>query len=174
MNTSAPSGAAAGQTVGHAHVHVVPRRRGDVDDPRGGVRRVILNSAGLLERPVSDAVAGEKLLSLLEESARSSTYKPALLLALIDLGHEWLGADSHPVRVLAERVTELYWPQTLAYPTTGNVLRQNQATGQAAIGSATLAFREHHATASRALPAVAREDETSSTLVTRVEERLAE
>jgi len=34
---------------------------------------------------VTDALAlGEKLLSLLEESARSSTYKPALLLALID------------------------------------------------------------------------------------------
>ena len=34
-------GAAAGQTVGHAHVHVIPRRAGDVDDPRGGVRWVL-------------------------------------------------------------------------------------------------------------------------------------
>lgn len=31
-------GAAAGQTVGHAHVHVIPRRHGDQEDPRGGVR----------------------------------------------------------------------------------------------------------------------------------------
>ena len=36
-------GAAAGQTVGHAHVHVIPRRHGDVADPRGGVRRIIPN-----------------------------------------------------------------------------------------------------------------------------------
>jgi diadenosine tetraphosphate (Ap4A) HIT family hydrolase len=34
-------GLAAGQTVPHAHIHVIPRRRGDVPDPRGGVRWVI-------------------------------------------------------------------------------------------------------------------------------------
>jgi diadenosine tetraphosphate (Ap4A) HIT family hydrolase len=35
------SGEAAGQTVMHCHVHLIPRRRGDVADPRGGVRHVI-------------------------------------------------------------------------------------------------------------------------------------
>jgi diadenosine tetraphosphate (Ap4A) HIT family hydrolase len=34
-------GAAAGQTVFHLHIHVIPRFVGDVDDPRGGVRHVI-------------------------------------------------------------------------------------------------------------------------------------
>ena len=34
-------GAAAGQTVEHAHIHVIPRYEGDVQDPRGGVRHVI-------------------------------------------------------------------------------------------------------------------------------------
>ncbi|MDP1823188.1 MAG: DEAD/DEAH box helicase family protein [Archangium sp.] len=34
-------GAAAGQTVMHLHVHVIPRRKGDMDDPSGGVRHVI-------------------------------------------------------------------------------------------------------------------------------------
>jgi len=33
-------GAAAGQTVFHCHVHVIPRYEGDVDVPRGRVRRV--------------------------------------------------------------------------------------------------------------------------------------
>ncbi len=34
-------GGAAGQTVMHLHVHVIPRFAGDVDDPSGGVRFVI-------------------------------------------------------------------------------------------------------------------------------------
>ena len=34
-------GAAAGQTVPHLHVHLIPRFTGDVDDPAGGVRFVI-------------------------------------------------------------------------------------------------------------------------------------
>jgi diadenosine tetraphosphate (Ap4A) HIT family hydrolase len=41
MNLGVNDGAAAGQTVGHAHVHLIPRHIGDVPDPRGGVRRVI-------------------------------------------------------------------------------------------------------------------------------------
>lgn len=34
-------GEAAGQTIFHCHVHVIPRRNGDVENPRGGVRGVI-------------------------------------------------------------------------------------------------------------------------------------
>ena len=34
-------GAAAGQTVFHVHVHLIPRRIGDVENPKGGVRGVI-------------------------------------------------------------------------------------------------------------------------------------
>jgi hypothetical protein len=31
----------AGQTVFHAHVHLIPQRKGDVENPRGGVRHII-------------------------------------------------------------------------------------------------------------------------------------
>jgi len=34
-------GEAAGQTVFHAHIHVIPRYTGDVPNPRGGVRNII-------------------------------------------------------------------------------------------------------------------------------------
>jgi diadenosine tetraphosphate (Ap4A) HIT family hydrolase len=34
-------GAAAGQTVFHLHVHVIPRYKGDVKEPRGGVLHVL-------------------------------------------------------------------------------------------------------------------------------------
>jgi diadenosine tetraphosphate (Ap4A) HIT family hydrolase len=45
VNIGVNSGVAAGQTVDHAHVHVIPRRLGDVPDPRGGVRHVIPDRA---------------------------------------------------------------------------------------------------------------------------------
>ena len=34
-------GSMAGQTIAHAHLHVIPRYAGDVPDPRGGVRWVL-------------------------------------------------------------------------------------------------------------------------------------
>ena len=31
----------AGQTIPHAHIHVIPRYKGDVKNPRGGIRNII-------------------------------------------------------------------------------------------------------------------------------------
>ena len=45
FNIGTNSGDTAGQTIGHAHVHLIPRRQGDVQDPRGGVRGVIPGKA---------------------------------------------------------------------------------------------------------------------------------
>ena len=41
FNVGINAGKSAGQTVFHVHVHLIPRRDGDVDEPRGGVRGVI-------------------------------------------------------------------------------------------------------------------------------------
>ena len=41
FNVGVNIGAAGGQTIDHAHIHVIPRFDGDVDDPRGGVRWVV-------------------------------------------------------------------------------------------------------------------------------------
>ena len=46
FNVGINSGAVAGQTVFHAHIHLIPRREGDVVDPRGGVRGVIPSKQG--------------------------------------------------------------------------------------------------------------------------------
>ena len=45
FNVGMNCGDVAGQTVPHAHVHLIPRRRGDVEEPRGGVRGVIPGKA---------------------------------------------------------------------------------------------------------------------------------
>jgi diadenosine tetraphosphate (Ap4A) HIT family hydrolase len=50
INVGVNSGAAAGQTVDHAHVHVIPRRAGDVADPRGGIRNLIPQRADYWSR----------------------------------------------------------------------------------------------------------------------------
>jgi len=41
FNIGINSGESAGQTVFHCHIHLIPRRDGDVKEPRGGVRHVI-------------------------------------------------------------------------------------------------------------------------------------
>lgn len=41
FNIGMNSGEVAGQTVFHCHIHLIPRRKGDVPDPKGGVRGVI-------------------------------------------------------------------------------------------------------------------------------------
>ncbi|MFO0588878.1 MAG: DEAD/DEAH box helicase family protein, partial [Polyangiaceae bacterium] len=58
-NIGINAGEAAGQTVMHLHVHVIPRFQGDVDDPRGGVRHVIPGKGNYLSSgPTRLAVGG--------------------------------------------------------------------------------------------------------------------
>lgn len=45
FNIGLNDGSAAGQTVPHAHVHLIPRYNGDVAEPRGGIRWVIPEKA---------------------------------------------------------------------------------------------------------------------------------
>ena len=49
VNIGVNSGEAAGQTVAHAHLHFIPRYRGDVDEPAGGIRWLFPEKAGYWE-----------------------------------------------------------------------------------------------------------------------------
>ncbi|MFW6113716.1 MAG: HIT family protein [Actinomycetota bacterium] len=46
FNVGVNCGEEAGQTIMHAHIHLIPRRKGDTPDPRGGVRGVIPRKMG--------------------------------------------------------------------------------------------------------------------------------
>ena len=46
FNIGTNIGASAGQAVFHAHIHLIPRRDGDCDNPKGGVRGVIDGKRG--------------------------------------------------------------------------------------------------------------------------------
>src|SRR6185436_884035 len=58
-NVGFNAGSAAGQTVMHLHIHVIPRFRGDMDDPRGGVRHVIPSKGNYLRQAAPLATGGE-------------------------------------------------------------------------------------------------------------------
>jgi superfamily II DNA or RNA helicase/diadenosine tetraphosphate (Ap4A) HIT family hydrolase len=54
-------GEAAGQTVSHLHVHIIPRYRNDVPDPRGGVRHVIPSKGNYLSGSDTGSLVPEHL-----------------------------------------------------------------------------------------------------------------
>lgn len=41
FNIGINAGEVSGQTVFHCHIHLIPRRRGDVENPKGGIRNII-------------------------------------------------------------------------------------------------------------------------------------
>jgi len=49
-NVGVNSGAAAGQSIFHVHIHLIPRFSGDSDRPQGGVRQVIPEKAAYVRR----------------------------------------------------------------------------------------------------------------------------
>jgi superfamily II DNA or RNA helicase/HKD family nuclease/diadenosine tetraphosphate (Ap4A) HIT family hydrolase len=79
-------GEAAGQTIFHLHVHVIPRYAGDVADPRGGVRHVVPARANYLAAEtaslehVADASTGTGTL----RRDRALELEPALVAGLDD------------------------------------------------------------------------------------------
>ena len=44
-NIGINDGVSAGQTVPHLHIHLIPRYKGDVEDPRGGIRWIMPDKA---------------------------------------------------------------------------------------------------------------------------------
>lgn len=57
-NVGFNAGEAAGQTVPHLHVHVIPRYTGDMEDPRGGVRHVIPEKGNYLAKRADPLATG--------------------------------------------------------------------------------------------------------------------
>lgn len=161
FNVGVNDGAAAGQTVRHAHVHLIPRYDGDVADPRGGVRWVRPDRARYWRRmtdpaPARPPTAEEQLTflrslqRLLDEGSFVASYKYALLHAIADLcvveGDDSGAALELSTRRIAEQFVRLYWRQVAPFIASGeaDVLKQN--TGRVAKGAPNRgADREGHA-----------------------------
>ncbi|MTA11300.1 MAG: hypothetical protein F2534_01735 [Actinobacteria bacterium] len=63
----------------------------------------------------SDDLLIERLLRVIDEGRRTATYKLALLLGIIDTAATMPNETELPTRAIAERVLELYYPQTRSY-----------------------------------------------------------
>jgi hypothetical protein len=117
FNIGINDGPAAGQTVPHAHIHVILRKKGDVEDPRGGVRWIIPAKAkcwcASLSLPEEQVKFLVNLQRLLEEGQFVWTYKYALLLALADLSVEHGNDTDEPLEIstrsIAEKFIQYYW-----------------------------------------------------------------
>ena len=51
FNIGINTGKSAGQSIMHCHIHLIPRREGDVENPQGGVRSVIPNKQHYKRKP---------------------------------------------------------------------------------------------------------------------------
>ena len=51
FNLGSNNGIVAGQSINHCHIHMIPRRSGDVDNPQGGVRAVISSKQHYVRKP---------------------------------------------------------------------------------------------------------------------------
>jgi diadenosine tetraphosphate (Ap4A) HIT family hydrolase len=64
-------GEAAGQTVRHLHLHIIPRYKGDSNFPRGGVRKAVLDiedeNLSLKEKWIKNRLSKEEMHKLKEE-----------------------------------------------------------------------------------------------------------
>ena len=144
FNVGPNDGIQAGQTVPHAHVHVIPRYRGDVPDPRGGIRWVIPRKANYWNLAEADPFQQVEFLgfiqSLLEHGEFVSTYKFALLQALADLSLEKDsspdGSTRIPLEEIADKFISSYWAHTAPFhfaDGTSGLLRQNNGTRNIAV-----------------------------------------
>lgn len=78
-NVGFNAGRAAGQTIPHLHVHVIPRWTGDVADPRGGIRHA-LPGGNYLHGPTLVDNAVRSAASVIEECLRDRRFDRADLL----------------------------------------------------------------------------------------------
>jgi diadenosine tetraphosphate (Ap4A) HIT family hydrolase len=157
FNVGPNDGLDAGQTVMHAHVHVIPRYKGDMPDPRGGIRWVLPRKANYWKPEQADPFQQVEFLgfiqSLLEHGEFVSTYKFALLQALADISLESDPETDGTLRIhlssIAEKFIAYYWTQAAPFHLANGeqtILQQNTGAKNAAIIGKVAEMRKKHST----------------------------
>lgn len=106
-NVGFNAGRAAGQTVPHLHVHVIPRFDGDTSDPRGGVRHVIPGKGNYLVGAASPLATGglaDPFLSHLEPLFGAATAVSIVAAFVQDSGLSLLHDNVHDLLERGGRV----------------------------------------------------------------------
>ncbi|MGK3982739.1 HIT domain-containing protein [Sorangium sp. So ce136] len=150
-NIGINAGEAAGQTVMHLHVHVIPRFRGDVDDPRGGVRHVIPGKGNYLAgrpSPLATGGADDPFLRHIAPIFARATDVAILAAFVQESGLDVL--EGHVFAALARgaRVRLV----------TGDYLHITQATALAELALDVAAWAEHQGRSPRVLVLAHREE----------------
>ena len=104
-NVGFNAGSDAGQTVNHLHLHVIPRYRGDVADPRGGIRHVIPGLGNYLQAALTSQ--SESAFNLIDGGGVSGFLQPELERCLADPQYDTVDfVVSFVMRTGLERLTK--------------------------------------------------------------------
>jgi len=106
FNIGVNVGEIAGQSIGHVHIHLIPRRLGDIENPKGGVRGIIPHKRGYGNEPTeSSKLVRDNIPAIMHLQNKSpqvevvkndGEYSFLLYKKLLEEVHEFIAAaDNH-------------------------------------------------------------------------------
>ena len=112
-------GTPAGQTVPHAHCHLIPRREGDVEDPIGGIRNVIPGKGNYIMKKVNKQQAFQELIE--ERMQAGITYMDAMV--------EYMTEHQLEPKQVARLISPAFLEKVTKEAVDNNVIKEDEEPG---------------------------------------------